>query len=59
MADQGLGFFIEDSRVNWRVADMWAGIITTTALAALGYAGMALLEQRTTWSIRSPKEERV
>jgi len=53
---QGLGFFIEDSRSKWHIADMWAAISAATALAALGYASMALLERRLAWW--SEKENR-
>jgi NitT/TauT family transport system permease protein len=58
VADQGLGFFIEDSRLKWLIADMWAGITATTLLAILGFAGMALLEQRVRWWSASEKENR-
>jgi NitT/TauT family transport system permease protein len=58
VADQGLGFFIEDSRLKWLVPSMWAGITATTLLAALGFAGMVLLEQRVQWWSATPKENR-
>jgi NitT/TauT family transport system permease protein len=51
VADQGLGFLIEDSRAKWHIADMWAAITAATALAALSYALMALVERRAlAWS---------
>jgi NitT/TauT family transport system permease protein len=56
VADQGLGFFIEDSRSKWHIADMWAAITAATALAALGYTLMALIERRVRWW--SEKENR-
>jgi NitT/TauT family transport system permease protein len=49
VADQGLGFLIEDSRTKWLIADMWAGITAATVLAALGYASLGLLERRVRW----------
>ena len=59
VADQGLGFFIEDSRLKWLIPQMWAGITATTLLAALGFASMAMLERRVRWWSSSSKEIRV
>jgi NitT/TauT family transport system permease protein len=59
VADQGLGFFIEDSRLKWLIPQMWAGITATTLLAALGFASMAVLERCVRWWSVSSKEIRV
>jgi NitT/TauT family transport system permease protein len=49
VADQGLGFFIEDSRLQWHVADMWAGIVVTTLLAVLAFTLVGAVERQLAW----------